>query len=105
MTQYKNALSETISYEEKVRLMVLTTLREECGRELSKKAYYNDKDSKFDWKGFNENFQADYGDCSVVELLELAKQYYGMNNLEEIRSRRKLHKEQYETKAKKFQVA
>ena len=106
MTQtYKNALSETLSYDEKVRLMTLTVLREECGRELSKKAYFNDKTVKFDWKAHNERFNEDYSNCSLNELLKLCKQYYGMNNIEEVRNRRKLHKEQYEKRNPKFLVA
>lgn len=103
--QYKKALDNSLSYEEKVRLMTLSVLREESGRETKKRAYYNDKDSKFDWKEYNERFNEDYGNCSINELLKLCKEYYGLNNLDEVRNKRKQHKEQYERISVKYQVA
>ena len=88
----KNALEQVKSYSDKIRLMVLSVLREECGRELKLVAKYNDED--FDWEQHNREFLEDYGDCSLEQLLKYCKHYYGLSNLEAVRERRQQHKEQ-----------
>lgn len=89
----KGALATVVSYDEKIRLMTLSVLREECGRELYNKARFNNEE--FDWAEHNSQFNEDYGDCSLKELLRLCKTYYGLNNLDEVRSRKAAHRQQF----------
>jgi len=89
----KGALATVVSYDEKIRLMTLSVLREECGRELSKKAYY--ENTEFDWAEHNSQFNTDYSDLSLKELLKLCKTYYGLNTLDEVRSRKAAHRQQF----------
>ena len=96
----KGALTEMLSYDEKLRLMTLSVLREECGRELSKKAYY--ENTAFDWKTHNDEFNEDYGDLSTKELLGLCKKYYGLNSLDEVRPRKAKHREQYNSRTRNY---
>ena len=104
MTQtYKNALDNSLSYDEKVRLMTLAVLREESGRETQKRCRYADQE--FDWKEYNEKFNCDYGNCTQVELLKLCKEYYGLNGIDDIRKKRQQHKEQYARVSAKYKVA
>lgn len=86
------ALDTVMPYEEKRRLMVLTVLREECGRETKKRAFFNKEE--FDWKKHNESFNKDYRQCSLEELLQLCKFYYGLNDIDAVQKRRIAHKEQ-----------
>lgn len=84
-------LNNVLPYEEKVRLMTLSVLREECGQELNRSARYNG--NEFDWIKFKENFQHHYGELSTKELLALLKEYYGLQTIEQIRDRRAVHQE------------
>ena len=93
MTANKGALENVVSHDEKLRLMTLSVLREECGRELSRKAYFSGEE--FDWAEHNSQFNEDYGDFSTKELLKLCKTYYGLNTLDEVRSRKAKHREQF----------
>ncbi len=52
------ALEQTITYAEKVRLMVIEVLREETGREIAAKARFNSE--SFDWEQHNADFRSDY---------------------------------------------
>jgi hypothetical protein len=85
------ALDKCLSYNEKVRKMVLEVLREETGRELASSA--NSKGSEFDWKQHNIDFREDYSATALKELIGYCAEYYGLKTLDEIRERRQQHKE------------
>jgi len=87
------ALSQAISHDEKTRLMVLAVLREESGRELQKKARFANEE--FDWKSHREEFNNDYGNNTTADLLKLCKYYYGLTNIDAVRERRDLHRQQF----------
>ena len=70
------ALDKCISYNEKLRLMVLEVLREESGRELANEARFND--TEFDWEAHNTQFRADYSETSLKELMRAARTLYGL---------------------------
>lgn len=84
------ALERVITYQEKVHLMVIEVLREESGRELAAQARFNQEE--FDWDKHNAQFRKDYADTPLGELVNYARQLYGLNNLDEIRDRRAAHK-------------
>jgi len=86
------ALEQTISYAEKVRLMVIEVLREETGRELAAKARFNGQ--TFDWEQHNADFRSDYADGSLEQLLAAARKFYGLKNLDAVKERRAAHKQQ-----------
>ncbi|MGB3206175.1 MAG: hypothetical protein WBB28_14390 [Crinalium sp.] len=92
MTQYKNALVLCLPYAEKVRLMCFSVVREECGRELLRRAYQDD--GEFDWVEFNAQFEQDYGDLTTEELMKTAEHLFGLDNLEKIAQRKKKHTQQ-----------
>jgi len=98
-TTNKGALDNSLSYDEKERLMVLSVLREECGRELRKKAHYADEE--FDWKEHNAEFNEDYGNSTTAELLKLCKYYYGLSSLDAVRERRAYHRNQFAARTNK----
>ena len=87
---YTNALDQCISYNEKLRLMVLEVLREESGRELASAARFNNHD--FDWETHNAQFREDYGTTSLKELMRAAQALYGLNDIDAIRERRAKHR-------------
>lgn len=84
------ALDRVISYEDKVRLMVLEVLREESGRELAAAARF--KGEEFDWELHNKEFRSDYAKTSLKELLGYARDLFGLEDLDAIRERRAAHK-------------
>jgi hypothetical protein len=86
----KKCLELCLPYAEKVRLMVMEVLRQESAHEFSKKARYAGEE--FDWKGYNAQFRADYGDCELPELMKLANKFFGLKTLDEVRERRVEHK-------------
>ena len=88
--QHTPALELVIPYQEKVRLMVLEVVREEAGRELAAQARFKGKE--FDWEKFNAQFRKDYETSSLKELMRHARIKFGLNSLDEIRSRRIAHK-------------
>lgn len=87
---YTKALDQCISYNEKLRLMVLEVLREECGRELASAARFSNHD--FDWETHNAQFREDYGTTSLKELMRAAQALYGLNDIDAIRERRAKHR-------------
>lgn len=84
------ALDRVISYEDKVRLMVLEVLREESGRELAAATRFNGEE--FDWELHNKEFRSDYAKTSLKELLAYARNLFGLEDLDAIRERRAAHK-------------
>ena len=84
------ALERVLPYGEKQRLMVLETLREECGRELANDARFNGEE--FNWMQFNTEFRRDYAEVSFKELMGYARSKYGLRSIEEVRERRAAHK-------------
>ena len=84
------ALDKCISYNEKLRLMVLEVLREESGRELANEARFND--TEFDWEAHNAQFRADYSETPLKELMLAAHTLYGLTNMNAIRERRAKHR-------------
>jgi hypothetical protein len=88
--QHIPALERVLPYAEKQRLMVLETLREECGRELASDARFNN--AEFDWTTFNAEFRRDYAHASLKELMAHARSKYGLQTLDEVRERRASHK-------------
>lgn len=90
VVERKKCLELCLPYAEKVRLMVMEVLRQESAYEFSKKAHYAGEE--FDWKGYNAQFRADYGDCELSELMKLAKKFFGLADLDAIRQRRVEHK-------------
>ncbi len=87
---YTKALDQCISYNEKLRLMVLEVLREESGRELASAARFHNHD--FDWETHNAQFREDYGTTSLKELMRAAQALYGLNDIDAIRERRAKHR-------------
>ncbi|MGB3204767.1 MAG: hypothetical protein WBB28_07270 [Crinalium sp.] len=92
MTQYKNALTLCLPYNEKLRLLALSVLREECGRELSRQAHYNGE--KFSWREFNQQFNRDYGDLILDELVKTIEYLFGLDTMKKIAKRKTQHIEQ-----------
>ena len=86
------ALDRVIPYAEKLRLMTLEVLREESGRELDNAAQWSDEE--FDWTVHNAEFRMDYKETPLSELMQKAKVLYGLADLDAIKVRRKLHKQQ-----------
>ncbi|MBW4568825.1 MAG: hypothetical protein KME31_12595 [Tolypothrix carrinoi HA7290-LM1] len=86
------ALDRVIPYTEKLRLMTLEVLREESGRELESAAQWSGEE--FDWKVHNAEFRKDYKETPLSELIQKAKLLYGLADLDAIKVRRKLHKQQ-----------
>lgn len=84
------ALDKCISYNEKLRLMVLEVLREESGRELANEARFND--TEFDWEAHNTQFRADYSETPLKELMRAARTLYGLTDMDAIRERRAKHR-------------
>jgi hypothetical protein len=88
--QHTPALERVLPYAEKQRLMVLETLREECGRELANDARFNGEE--FDWTQFNAEFRRDYAHVSLKQLMAYARNKYGLRTLDDVRDRRASHK-------------
>ena len=84
------ALDKCISYNEKLRLMVLEVLREESGRELANEARFNG--GEFDWEAHNAQFRADYSETPLKELMRAARTLYGLADMNAIRDRRAKHR-------------
>lgn len=84
------ALDRCISYNEKLRLMVIEVLREESGRELQSEARFNE--GEFDWNEHNAQFRADYAETPLKELMRAARNLYGLSDMDAIRERRKAHR-------------
>lgn len=84
------ALDKCISYNEKLRLMVLEVLREESGRELANEARFNG--GEFDWEVHNAQFRADYSETPLKELMRAARTLYGLTDMNAIRDRRAKHR-------------
>ena len=84
------ALDRVISYEDKVRFMVLEVLREESGRELAAAARFNNEE--FDWTEHNQSFRSDYSETPIKELLAHAQKLFGLEDLDAVRKRRATHK-------------
>lgn len=84
------ALDKCISYNEKLRLMVLEVLREESGRELNSEARFNG--GEFDWEAHNSQFRADYSETPLKELMRAARTLYGLTDMNAIRDRRAKHR-------------
>ncbi|HAZ44439.1 MAG TPA: aminoacyl-histidine dipeptidase [Cyanobacteria bacterium UBA11369] len=84
------ALDKCISYNEKLRLMVLEVLREESGRELANEARFNG--GEFDWETHNAQFRADYSETPLKELMRAARTLYGLTDMDAIRDRRTKHR-------------
>lgn len=84
------ALDKCISYNEKLRLMVLEVLREESGRELANEARFNG--GEFDWEAHNAQFRADYSETPLKELMRAARTLYGLSDMDAIRDRRAKHR-------------
>lgn len=84
------ALDRCISYNEKLRLMVIEVLREESGRELQSEARFNE--GEFDWDEHNLQFRADYAETPLKELMRAARSLYGLGDMDAIRERRKAHR-------------
>ncbi|MEG3875837.1 aminoacyl-histidine dipeptidase [Microcoleus sp. herbarium7] len=88
-TQIK-ALEKCISYNDKLRLMVLEVLREESGRELASVARFNG--GQFDWETHNAQFRADYSETPLKELMRAGRILYGLTDMDAIRDRRAKHR-------------
>ena len=88
-TQIK-ALDKCISYNDKLRLMVLEVLREESGRELASVARFNG--GQFDWETHNAQFRADYSETPLKELMRAGRILYGLTDMDAIRDRRAKHR-------------
>jgi len=86
------ALDRVIPYAEKIRLMTMFVLREESGRELDNAAQWSGEE--FDWTIHNAEFRKDYKETPLSELMKKAKLLYGLADLDAIKVRRKLHKQQ-----------
>ena len=82
-TQIK-ALDKCISYNDKLRLMVLEVLREESGRELASVARFNG--GEFDWETHNAQFRADYSETPLKELMRASRILYGLTDMDAIRA-------------------
>lgn len=84
------ALDKCISYNDKLRWMVLEVLREESGRELANEARFNG--GEFDWEAHNTQFRADYSETPLKELMRAARTLYGLTDMNAIRDRRAKHR-------------
>ena len=71
---HTKALDKCISYNDKLRLMVLEVLREESGRELASVARFNG--GEFDWETHNAQFRADYSETPLKELMRASRILY-----------------------------
>jgi len=83
-------LDKCLPYNDKLRLMIMEVLREECGRELATQARINEQE--FSWASHNAQFREDYSQASLKELLSYCSSLYGLRTLDEIRERRYSHK-------------
>jgi hypothetical protein len=90
----RKALDRVISIEEKRRLMLIEVLREESGRELEAQARFSNGEVEFDWKEHNLQFRIDYANAALKELLDYARELYGLNDIDAVRERRAKHKTQ-----------
>jgi hypothetical protein len=87
---HTKALDKCISYNDKLRLMVLEVLREESGRELASVARFNG--GEFDWETHNAQFRADYSETPLKELMRASRILYGLTDMDAIRDRRAKHR-------------
>ena len=97
------ALDRVISIDSKRRLMLIEVLREESGRELEAQARFSNGEIEFDWKEHNAQFRIDYADATLKELLDYARELYGLTDMDAVRERRAKHKAQIRARVERNQ--